>query len=171
MDVLDKAGLLLPGTRRSLLSNALVVVVAGDTSLEIASAKDLASPRVKALALAEPRTVPAGLYAKEWLTKAGVWADVARRVVPAENVRAALAAVEAGNVDAGIVYRTDALVAKRLRVAYEVPASEGPDISYPVAGLAQSRRPDAVRRFLEVLASPEARAVFVRYGFIVRRKP
>jgi molybdate transport system substrate-binding protein len=168
MGTLEKAGLLLPGTRRSLLSNILVVVVAADGALPISSAKDLTSPRVRALALADPRAVPAGIYAKEWLTKAGVWTELVARVVPAENVRAALAAVEAGNVEAGIVYKTDALISKKVRVAFEVPPSEGPDISYPVAALAQSRRPDAARRFLAVLESPEARAVFERYGFAVR---
>ena len=171
MDALEKTGLLLRGTRRSLLSNALVVVASPDVQVPIASAKDLVSPRVKVLAVADPRTVPAGVYAREWLTKVGVWGDVATRVVPAENVRAALAAVESGNVDVGIVYRTDALVSKKVRVAFEVSPSEGPDISYPVAALAESRRPDAARRFLDLLGSPEARAVFVRYGFVVRGKP
>ena len=65
---------------------------------------------------------------------------VSDRVVPTENVRAALAAVESGNVDAGIVYKTDARIAKRVRVAFEVPRAEGPAISYPFARAAPTRR-------------------------------
>lgn len=167
MDGLEKQKLLLPGTRKSVLSNTLVVVVPDDSSLRIAGPKDLAAPSIRALALAEPRSVPAGIYAKEYLRKAGAWSQVADRVVPTENVRAALAAVAAGNVDAGIVYRTDARIAKRVRVAYEVPRAQGPAISYPFAVLAGSRRPEAARKLLVYLASPKAAAVFRKHGFLI----
>src|SRR5262245_4066219 len=96
MDGLDKAHLLLPGTRRSLLSNTLVVVVASDSPLKLSAASELGDARFKRLALAETRTVPAGIYAKQYLEKIGIWARVAERVIPTENVRAALAAVESG---------------------------------------------------------------------------
>lgn len=122
-------GHLAPGTRRSLLSNSLVVVVAADGPLRMSAIRDLAQPRFRALALAEPQTVPAGIYAKEYLRKIGLWSVVIDRVIPTENVRAALAAVESGNVEAGIVYKTDALISRKVRVAWEVPRGEGPDIS------------------------------------------
>ena len=168
MDALERRKLLLPGTRRSVLSNTLVVVVPFDSELKISGPADLAAPSIRALALAEPRTVPAGIYAREYLTRKGLWSGVADRVVPTENVRAALAAVESGNVDAGIVYRTDAGISKQVRIAYEVPKAEAPDISYPFAVLAGSERKEAARRLLEYLASPPALAVFRRYGFLVR---
>jgi molybdate transport system substrate-binding protein len=104
MDALEKKDLLLPGTRRSLLSNLLVIVVPADASAAPKSAADLAKPEFKKLALAEPQTVPAGIYAREYLQKIGLWDAVKEKVVPTENVRAALAAVESANVDAGIVY-------------------------------------------------------------------
>jgi molybdate transport system substrate-binding protein len=167
MNGLEKRKLLLPGTRRSVLSNTLVVVVPEDSTLKITGPKDLASPSIRALALAEPQSVPAGIYAKEYLRKQGVWSKVIDRVVPTENVRAALAAVESGNVDAGIVYKTDAQIAKRVRVAWEVPRAEGPAISYPFAVLAGSSRPEAARKFLAFLESPPAIAVFRRYGFLI----
>lgn len=167
MDGLEKRKLLLPGTRKSVLSNTLVVVVPDDSSLRISGPKDLAAPGLRALALAEPQSVPAGIYAKEYLRKAGVWSKVIDRVVPTENVRAALAAVASGNVDAGIVYKTDAQIAKRVRVAYEVPRAEGPVISYPFAVLAGSERPEAARKLLAWLASPGAAAVFRKYGFLI----
>lgn len=168
MDGLERRKLLLAGTRRSVLSNTLVVVVPVDSSLKISAPADLAAASIRALALAEPQSVPAGIYAKEYLKKKGLWSKVIDRVVPTENVRAALAAVESGNVDAGIVYRTDAGISKKVRVAYEVPEAEAPDISYPFAVLADAERREAARRFLDYLASPPSLAVFRRYGFLVR---
>jgi len=131
MDALEKKDLLLPGTRRSLLSNLLVIVVPADASAAPKSAADLAKPEFKKLALAEPQTVPAGIYAREYLQKIGLWDAVKEKVVPTENVRAVLAAVESANVDAGIVYKTDSLISKKVKIAVEIPASEGPKISYP----------------------------------------
>jgi molybdate transport system substrate-binding protein len=167
MDSLEKRRLLLAGTRRSVLSNTLVVVVPGDSSLRISGPADLAAPSIRALALAEPQSVPAGIYAREYLKRKGLWPKVIDRVVPTENVRAALAAVESGNVDAGIVYKTDAGISKKIRIAYEVPKAEAPDISYPFAVLAASERKEAARRFLDFLVSPPSLAIFRKYGFLV----
>jgi molybdate transport system substrate-binding protein len=167
MDGLEKHRLLLAGTRRSVLSNTLVVVVPADSTLRIAGAADLATSRVRVLALAEPQSVPAGIYAKQYLKAQKLWDRVIDKVVPTENVRAALAAVEAGNAEAGIVYKTDAGISKKVRIAWEVPQAEGPRISYPFAALAASRQPDAARRLLAWLESAEGLAVFRRYGFLV----
>jgi molybdate transport system substrate-binding protein len=171
MDGLEKAGLLAKGTRRSLLSNALVVVVPADSGLKIGSAEDLAAAQVKALALAETQSVPAGIYAKEWLESQKLWSRVSAKVIPTENVRAALAAVESGNADAGIVYKTDAGISKKVRIAYEVPAAGGPKISYPLAVTAESKHPEATRKLLAYLESPPALEVFRRYGFLVPASP
>ncbi len=138
MDVLEKAGLILKETRRSRLSNSLVIVVTGDSPLQVRSAEDLADARVKRIALADPQAVPAGVYARAYLERAKIWPAVQRKIVPTENVRAALAAVESGNVDAGIVYKTDAAVSAKIRVAYAVKPEEGPEISYPMAVVKES---------------------------------
>lgn len=166
MDGLARAGLLAAGTRRSLLSNTLVVVVNVDGGPVIAAPADLAEPAVGRLALAEPGTVPAGIYAKEWLQKIGLWARVRARVIPTENVRACLAAVASGNADAGIVYRTDAAISKKVKIVYGVPSSEGPAISYPLALLRDAPHAAAARKFAAYLAGPEVRTVFVHYGFL-----
>jgi molybdate transport system substrate-binding protein len=174
MDALESRKLVLAGTRKSVLSNTLVIVVPADpanpaeTGLPISCPADLAGPRVRALALADPRSVPAGIYARQYLQKMKLWEKVAGRVVPTENVRGALAAVESGNVDAAIVYKTDARISKKVRVAYEVPREEGPAISYPFAVVAESRNPEAARRFLRYLESPAALGVFRKFGFVVR---
>jgi molybdate transport system substrate-binding protein len=168
MDGLERAGLVVPGTRRSVLSNTLVAVVPKDSALRIASARDLAGPGVERLALAEPTSVPVGVYSKKFFERVGIWDALAPKVVPTENARATLAAVESGNVDAGIVYRTDAAISKHVRIAFEIPAAMGPAISYPFALVKGALRETEARRFLAYLGSPAARAVFVRYGFLVK---
>jgi molybdate transport system substrate-binding protein len=165
MDGLEKQGLVLKGTRTSRLSNTLVIVVAAEHGVAIQGPRDLASDMVKRLALAEPKTVPAGIYAKEYLQQRKLWSAVEAKVIPTENVRAALAAVEAGNVEAGIVYRTDAAISRKVKVAFEVPIAEAPKISYPLAVTTNAPHAEAARRFLSYLNSKEADAVFLRYGF------
>jgi molybdate transport system substrate-binding protein len=86
-----------------------------------------------------------------------------------DNVRAVLAAVESGNVDAGIVYKTDARISKWIKVAHDIPIAEGPLISYPAAMIKDSEHPEAAKRFLEHLDSDDARRTFERFGFIVRK--
>ena len=170
MDELQKKNLLAAGTRRTLLHNTLVIVVPTESGLTIRSAADLAtSGAVKKLALAQPATVPAGIYAREYLTKAGLWEKISPKVIPTQNVRATLAAVESGNVEAGIVYKTDALISKKVKVAFEIPAAEAPQISYPVAALAGSEDLAAAKKFLAYLESEPALAVFRKYGFTVAK--
>ena len=168
MDGLERAGLVVPGTRRSVLSNTLVVVVPADSTLRIASERDLAGKGVERIALAEPTSVPVGVYSKKFFERVGIWDALAPKVVPTENARATLAAVESGNVDAGIVYRTDAAISKHVRIAFEIPAAMGPAISYPFALVKGAPRETEARRFLAYIGSPAARAVFVRYGFLVK---
>lgn len=169
MDGLQAKGLIVKETRKSRLSNLLVIVVASEKGAAIETPKDLATDKVKRLALAEPRTVPAGIYAKEYLQKQNLWPAVEAKVIPTENVRAALAAVEAGNVEAGIVYKTDAAISKKVKVAYEVPAKDNPAISYPMALVKDAKQAEAARKFLSHLESDEAGRVFEKCGFIVRK--
>jgi molybdate transport system substrate-binding protein len=169
VDELAKANLIATDTRVSLLSNTLVIVVNADRGAAISKPDDLAKPTNGRIALAEPETVPAGVYAKEWLQRIGLWKKISDRVVPTENVRACLAAVEAGNADAGIVYKTDALTSKKVKIVHEVSGADGPKISYPLAVLKDTKHGDAARKFAAYLAGPEARAVFVKYGFLAAK--
>lgn len=162
-DALVRAGLVRAADRVELLSNRLVVVVPAGSPLVLRRASDLAAlPR---LALADPANVPAGAYARQWLERAGLWNALRERVVPTLDVRAALAAVESGNVPAGVVYATDAALSRRVRVALEVPAPEGPRIRYVAAALTGAGPP--ARVFLDNLRSAESGAVFRRFGFAV----
>lgn len=165
MNDLAKAGFIAEDTRVNLLSNTLVIVVNARDGAAVGKPADLATPVVGRLALAETQTVPAGIYAREYLEKAALWEKVLSRVVPTENVRACLAAVESGNVDAGIVYKTDALISKKVKIACEISVADGPKISYPLAVVKDSKNAGAARRFAAYLSSAEARAIFNKYGF------
>lgn len=167
MNVLEAKKLIIKDSRRSLLSNSLVVVVAADRAGAIQSIQELVEPRFWRIALAETKTVPAGIYAREFLEKQKIWTAVERKVVPTENVRGALSAVESGNVDAAIVYKTDATISRRVRIALEIPVNEGPKISYPVAILQETKQIDAARRFLKHLGSEDATKIFRKHGFII----
>jgi molybdate transport system substrate-binding protein len=164
MDEVERAGLVDPADRRTVLSNLLVVVVPTDATTTITSAADLA--RVGRLALADPDSVPAGTYARAWLESAGVWQRVHDTVVPTLDVRAALAAVEGSHADAAVVYATDAAISKRVRVAYRVPREQGPRIEYALAPVRTSRKP-AARDLVRFLASRDAAPTYERFGFVV----
>jgi molybdate transport system substrate-binding protein len=167
MDDLQKAGLILKDTRHDMLSNSLVIVVPNDSKLAIASPNDLITKTQK-IAIADPRAVPAGIYTKEYLTGLGLWDKLESKTVPTENVRAALAAVESGNVDAGFVYKTDAEISKKVKIAFRVPIEKGPAIRYPAAIVKQTKNRLAAENFLRYLQSDNARKLFERYGFIVK---
>jgi molybdate transport system substrate-binding protein len=167
MDGLESKGLIEKGTRKDRLSNTLVIVVAAEQGASVNSVKDLAASSIKHVALGDPRAVPIGVYAREYLEKLRLWEGVRPKVVATENVRAALAAVEAGNADASIVYKTDAAISKKVKIAFEVPVEDGPKIRYPIAMVKEAREPQAARKFFEHLSSAEAGKVFAKYGFIV----
>jgi len=167
MDGLEQAGLIATETRRDLLCNLLVIVVPSDSKLVIASPGELVTKSQK-IAVADPRAVPAGIYTKEYLTRLGLWQKLEPKIVPTENVRGALAAVESGNVDAGFVYETDANISSKVRVAFTVAVEQGPPIRYPVALIKGAKEKSAAVKFLAYLKSAGARKTFERYGFIVK---
>ena len=163
MDAVQKAGRVVAGTRTRLLTNELAIVVPR-SSVDFTLARVLEG-RIARLAMGEPGAVPAGVYGRKWLEHEQAWPRVASKVVPFPTVRAVLSAVEAGRVDAGIVYRTDAL-ASSVRVVAHLSSKDHPylDITYPAAVIVGPSETEA-RRFLEFLKGSAARAVFDRRGF------
>ncbi|UYY59602.1 molybdate ABC transporter substrate-binding protein [Sphingomonas sp. S2-65] len=164
MDYVEQRGLLVPGSRVPFLGNRLVVVQSAASpriSAGVPLARVLATGRI---AMADVEAVPAGKYGKAALERLGLWSRVSPQVVRAENVRAALALVERGAAEWGVVYATDARASQRVRAFRMFPANSHPPIRYPVARLKTSRSPDAepLRRFL---VSREGRAIFARFGF------
>lgn len=164
MDALAGKGFIVKDTRKALLGNTLVIVTTPGGPA-IAKAGDLAGPSIRRLSMGDPKAVPAGVYAKQHLEKLGLWESLQSKVVPAENVRAALAVVESGNAEAGIVYKTDAAISRKVKVVLEIPASEGPAIRYPVALVADSRHAAAAKKFLSYLAGEASGVVFAKRGF------
>ena len=158
-DTLQRDKLLRAGTRADLLTNALVLVARkGSTPPSLAA---LGGGK---LALADPAAVPAGKYARAALEKEGLWSKVSGNIVPAENVRAALALVERGEAVLGIVYATDAHASDKVAVVRAFPEDGHPPIRYPIALLGSARNPDAAA-FRTFLQSPEAGRIFTAHGF------
>jgi molybdate transport system substrate-binding protein len=143
------------------------MIVPADSKLGLSSPKDLSRADVKRIALAEPSSVPVGVYSKKYLTDEGWWDKVRAKVVPVQDVRATLSSVGSGNVDAGFVYKTDAAISKKVKIVYEVPLDKGPKITYPVAIVKESKRKDAARDFMNYVRSPAANESFEKYGFVV----
>jgi molybdate transport system substrate-binding protein len=154
-----------PGTRVALLSNSLAIAVPSDRPAHFASPRDLLSAAYRRIAVGEPSSVPAGVYARHYFKRLGLWQELQPRLVPAGSVRLALAAVESGAADAAVVFRSDVRPGGRSVVAFDVPPDESPAIVYPAAILRTGDNPDAARRFLAYLQSSPARDVFVRAGF------
>ena len=169
MDALAAGGHVLEGTRRDLLGNTLVLVAHGNAApVEIAPGLALAGMLGDGrLAMALVDGVPAGVYGKAALAALGIWESVAPRVAQADNVRAALALVAAGEAPLGIVYRTDAAAEDDVTIVGTFPAGTHPPIVYPAAVTASSADPEAAGAFLGYLAGEEARAAFERQGFRV----
>jgi molybdate transport system substrate-binding protein len=166
MDYLATRNLIQPKSRHDIIMNRLVLIApsASTINLKIAPHFALAAALGKdKLATGDPGSVPVGRYARAALTNLGVWSEVANHIVPAEDVRSALAFVARGETPLGIVYETDALVEKRVRIVDTFPDDSHPPITYPVA-LISTAKPGA-GRFVGYLKSPAARAVFARYGF------
>lgn len=166
MEVVERAGRVVSGSRVHLLSNQLAVITPRDARVAVHGAQDLARADVRRVALAHPETVPAGVYARQWLERQGMWRSVQPKVIPLPTVRAALAAVREGRADAGVVYVTDARTSSDVVVTHLVPLDAAPTITYPAAVIKGQRQEGAIR-FLHYLQSDEARDVFVAAGFVV----
>lgn len=156
---------IVAGTRANLLSNQLAIAVPSDRPRRLRSARELAQPDFKRIAIGDPAAVPAGVYAKSYLQKIGIWEAVSARMVPSASVRAALAAVENGAADAAIVYRTDLAATRRASLALAIAASDGPLIVYPAAVIRSGSNRDAARRLLSWLQDAEAFRIFEAAGF------
>jgi len=154
------------GSYLQLLSNQLVVVVPSDRLMGISRPDDLIAQSVRRIALGDPEAVPGGVYAQEYLEQEGVWDALESKVVPMRNVRAALRAVEAGTVDAGVVYRTDARQSVNAVIAFDVPVGRGPRIIYPAAVSTEPPNPESAAQFFLFLQTSTAQQIFEAYGFI-----
>lgn len=149
-----------------LLGNKLVLIVPKNEQSGVTKFQDLSKKDVNKLSIGTPETVPAGKYAKESLTKIGIWKNIEAKIVYAKDVRQVLSYVETGNVNAGIVYKTDALISNKVKVVATANANTHTPIIYPVGVIKDSKQYKAAKDFYHYLQSEEALKVFKKYGFI-----
>ncbi|WP_373534574.1 molybdate ABC transporter substrate-binding protein [Microcoleus sp.] len=168
MDGLQKANLLMNETRRNLLTNRLVLITPKNGAV-LSDFKQLTEAKIKKIAIGEPKSVPAGQYAQEMLTKLGLWPQLQPKLVLGNNVRQVLTFVESGNVDAGIVYTTDAKASDKVTVRLTAAENLHSPIVYPLAIIKNSRNPAAAKTFVNFLAGDRAKIVFQKYGFGLAR--
>jgi molybdate transport system substrate-binding protein len=170
MDYLQMRKLIRSDSRHDVVGNRLVLIAAADSKikLKIEPQFPLAAALGKErLATGDPDAVPVGRYAREALTTLGVWDAVMARMVRADSARSALALVDRGETPLGIVYETDALADKHVRVVDVFPANSHLPIVYPIA-LTGVAKPDAVK-FVAYLRGPEGDTAFKAYGFMPLR--
>lgn len=164
VDALEQNNLLAPGSRRDLLRNELVLIAPVDSPL--AGFSDLTGPGFDKIAVGTPETVPAGEYAREALASMGLWESLQPKLVLGRDVRQVLAYVETGNVDAGLVFRTDALTSHRVKVVAVVPVGAHKPIIYPIAVINDTAHPKEAGELVIFLTGQRAREIFVRHGFL-----
>ena len=165
IEALQAKGLVDAQTRRDILTNNLVLIAPVDTAHSLTDTQTLTQDTIKRIAIGEPNSVPAGIYAKEVLINLGVWDTVQKKLVPGLDVRATLAYVESGNVDLGIVYRTDATTSKKVKILYQFPASSHAPIVYPAVLIKGAQHHPHAREFIRFLKTSEVAAIFRAYGF------
>jgi molybdate transport system substrate-binding protein len=165
MNALSGEGLIVEDTRKDLLNNKIVLIVPNDSTLDITSFNDLATDKVHQIALGDPQYVPAGTYGQQAFDELGITDQVQPKLVLGTDVKAVLAYVESGNVDAGIVYSTDAYTSDKVKIVAEAPQAINAKIVYPVAVIKASASQDAAKKFIDFLFTDKAAAVFEKYGF------
>lgn len=165
MDELQAQGLVVASTRRDLARNRLVLIVPKSAHSAIRSFRDLTKTQVKRVAIGAPQSVPAGRYAQQVLSHIGIWKQVERKAVRSKDVREVLTQVEQGNVEAGIVYRTDAAISRKVREVAIAPESFHAPIRYPLAVVSSSRHQSAARKFAAFLMGKDAQQILRRYKF------
>ena len=165
MDALQKNNLIVENTRKDLLRNKVVLVVPGDSTLEIKSFNDLTGDTVKKVAIGDPGSVPAGMYARDIFNGFGITDALKPKLVLAANVRQVLQYVESSNVDAGVVFMTDAKISRAVQVVANAPDDINKKVIYPVAVINTGKDRTAAVDYEEFLFGNQAGAVFEKYGF------
>lgn len=163
MDIMEEKDLILTETRQDLLTNTLVLVVGKDSNIK--DFTDLTKPEVEKVSIGEPASVPAGDYGKEVLTSLDIWEQIEPKLLLAKSVRQVMAYVDSGDVDAGLVYKTDAMIAENAEIVAEAPENTHKPIVYPMAVVKESKNTEEAQKFADFLTSKEASKIFTKYGF------
>jgi len=165
MDELEDKGLIIEDTRKGFLENKIVLIVPLESS-EITDFKDLLEDNVKKIGIGEPKSVPAGQYGEEALTNLNIIDSLNSKFVYAKDVKEVLMWAETGNIDAGLVYETDAKASNKVKVVARAPEGSHRPIYYPAAVIKESKNQEAAKDFVNYLYSSKAKPIFEKYGFI-----
>jgi molybdate transport system substrate-binding protein len=161
MDVVERAGRTVAGTRVPVIGNQLVLIVGPPREMR---PEDLGTNSVRRVAMGDPVAVPAGVYGRRWLETIRLWSAVAPKIVPLPSSPAVVAAVAEGRADVGVVYASDAASRSGIDIAYRVALADAPAIVYPAAAIAGGRIPLA-QQFIAFLRDARAQEIFAAAGF------
>lgn len=165
MDELSSHKLVKQGTRKDFASNSLVLIVPSSSKQSVTSFNDLKKTNIQKIGIGTPEIVPAGKYGKEALQHMSLWKPLHSKFVMGKDVRQVLTYVETGNVDAGIVYKSDALITKKVKIIKTAPADSHTPITYPAAIIKSSTHVSAAQKWLNYIHSSKAQKIFNQYGF------
>ena len=166
MDELDNAGFVVKDTRTNFVANSVVLIVPSSSKITLASFEDLKKAEIKKIAIGNPRTVPLGRYSEETFQYYKISDMIQAKLIFAENVRQVLDYVARGEVDAGIVYSTDAMVKQQeVRIIMTAPEASHKPIMYPIAVVKGTKNEKAAKSFIALVTSDEGRKILSKYGF------
>lgn len=165
MDALISKGLIDKQHVVHLLRNDIVLIVPTDSKAQVTGFSDLTESDISKIAIGIPATVPAGKYGMEVLQHLNLWKPLQSKLVDAKDVRGVLQYVETGNVDAGLVYRTDALITSKVRIAATAPKGSHTPIVYPAGLVKSSKHHKEAEALLQYLQTGAAADVFQKFGF------
>jgi molybdate transport system substrate-binding protein len=165
MTALEQSNLVVTSSVKNLLNNTLVMIVPNGSTLGLSSISDLATSKISKIAVGDPASVPAGTYANLAFAELGITAAVQSKLILCANVTQVLTTVASGNVDAGLVYSTDALSSNQVKVVAQAPADINAQIVYPEAVINTSKVQGAAQTYLSYLSGSSAVTLFIQYGF------
>ena len=166
MDDVDQKGLIVSGTRMNFAGNSMVLVKSGVSRIRMELFEDLLKEEVKKIVIGNPKSVPAGRYAEEVLKHLNLWEVVKEKLVFAEHVRQALDYISRNEVDAAIVYSTDAMIRpKEVRIVTKAPDKSHQPIVYPIGIVKGSKNQSLAKEFIALVLSPEGKNLLGKYGF------
>jgi molybdate transport system substrate-binding protein len=171
MDEAEKKRLIVPDSRINFAGNSVVLIIPADSKLNIQTFHDLGLNQVKKIAAGNPKTVPAGRYAEEIFVHFKLLTSIKEKLIYAEHVRQVLDYVARGEVDAGVVYSTDAMaMAKDIRIVATAPEESHSTVIYPAAVVSKTDKQGMANAFVTFLASEESMRILEQFGFKILRK-
>ncbi|MFH1077553.1 MAG: molybdate ABC transporter substrate-binding protein, partial [Pseudomonadota bacterium] len=166
MDEAGKQGLIVSVTRVDFAANSIVLIAPSAEEQLLKSFEGLSETSIKKIAIGNPKTVPIGRYAEEIFSFYQILPFIKDKFIYAENVRQVLDYVAKDEVDAGVVYVTDAAIrSKEVNVIAIAPEASHKPVVYPIAVVKGSKNESAAKAFISMVLSQEGKKILQKYGF------